>query len=104
MKDRVSAVDPSAGAEGEYLAADESHLMPMSSRYIPLPGLPNSPTRMSSILKEDWRSCRDRPPNSNAIMNREISRAECFATVVNKHIFFVCSAVVIVSMIIIQRC
>jgi len=86
MKDRVSAGDLSYGGGGgggrEHLASDESHFMPMSSRYIPFPGLPNSPTRMSSILKEDWRSCRDRPRELELIMNREVRAPERFATVI----------------------
>lgn len=36
MKDRVSASVLSPFSSGKYLAADESHFMPMSSRYIPL--------------------------------------------------------------------
>lgn len=68
---------------GGHLAADESHFMPMSSRYIPLPRLRNSPARMSSLLRGDWPpSSRERSARANQLDElsggtREITRRFC---------------------------
>jgi len=54
MKDRISA-GLSPFFSGGHLVVDESHFMPMSSRYIPFP---NSPTQMNLILREGWRGAK----------------------------------------------